>query len=179
MRSPCGPTARPPFCDSIGGHSLSGSDMLNHRGQLRRPDLPSSFLPEGSLGAGEAVARRGPVTGKQGGGGGIGGRAGWGESPPPPLPRGCSMFFRSISSCLMEERAAPKGGGSPLHSSRCRPPSPWGMEMGGHGRRQPLWLGAVGTTAHAGPDPPRPGGAQATATGGGAGRRSPPLACIG
>ena len=59
-------TDTPPLRDSIGGaHSLSGSGMLDLRDQLRSPDVPSSFPSEVSLGAGGAVAGRGPATGER------------------------------------------------------------------------------------------------------------------
>ena len=100
---------RPSPCQSCDG-SLSGSGMLNHKGQLRRPDLPSSFPLEGSLGAGGSVEGRAPASGEPGGGGAHGGRGGGGSAPPPPS-KGLLDVFQSISLRLMGQRAAPTGGG--------------------------------------------------------------------
>ena len=80
--STVGGAPSPPQGSLRGGHNLSGSGMLDHRGQLRRPDLPSSFPRKGSLEAGGGGGGRGTVrAGDRRGGEGEGGQF---RTPPPP-----------------------------------------------------------------------------------------------
>ena len=112
----CGPTSPPPpLRDSIGGpRSLSGSGIVNHRGQLRRPDLPSSLPSEGPPGVRGAVVGRGPATGEWGGviGGRGRGRGGGGSpNPPSPLPGAAQCFLEHLLPADGGEGSFFLGGG--------------------------------------------------------------------
>ena len=129
-RRPEGLSAPPPPTVSRGGggHSLSGSGMLNERGGLKRPFPPSPLLPGGTAGQGGAheVQASRADTHAWGGGGG------YNRVPiPPPLPRAGGYFRGHLPP-------ADGGAGGVISQRGGRRPPPGGREppQGGGGQEQ-------------------------------------------